>query len=120
MSSSHAVLTVRFTPTEARDHNASLTLKSNARSAPDQIIPLSGRAVIAPQVSVAPTALTLTVEPGVPQTSTLTLSNTGGTPLQWAAARSGAITGMTFLNSTSGITALSMFEGFEFFIQGFL
>ena len=98
-------ITVRFSPTEARDHNASLTLKSNARSTPDRVIQLSGRGAIAPHIEVVPTAFALSVEPGVPLTSTLTLSNTGGLPLQWTAARTGAIASMTSLSSSSGTTA---------------
>ncbi|MEQ1747815.1 MAG: choice-of-anchor D domain-containing protein [Prosthecobacter sp.] len=98
-------MTVHFSPTEARDHNASLTLKSNARSTPDRVIQLSGRGAVAPHIEVVPTALTLSVQPGVPLTSTLTLSNTGGLPLQWTAARTGAIASMTSLSSSSGTTA---------------
>ena len=99
------VMTVSFSPTEARDHSASLTLKTNARSVPERVIPLSGRAVIAPHITVEPAALRLTVEPGVPLTDTLTLSNSGGAPLQWTAARSGAIATMTSLSSSSGTAA---------------
>ncbi len=98
-------MTVSFSPTEARDHSASLTLKTNARSEPERVIPLSGRAVIAPHIMVEPAALRLTVEPGVPLTDTLTLSNSGGAPLQWTADRSGAIAIMTSLSSSSGTTA---------------
>ena len=55
-------------------------------------MPLTGEGVIPPEIEVDPTSLCAAALPGMTQTKTLTICNTGGSDLTWDA---GAIQDLT-------------------------
>lgn len=95
-------LTVRFSPSENKVYNSTLTLLSNARSTPSVDLPLSGAGVVPPTIQVYPVSVDLTVEPGAPETRTVSLFNDGGLPLNWSVTREGALNQLASLNRASG------------------
>ncbi|MDX1531577.1 MAG: choice-of-anchor D domain-containing protein, partial [Rhodothermales bacterium] len=74
---------VTFTPTAVEDYTGELTIVSNVDDSP-QTLPLSGSGIPAPVGEVSPEELTFTVAPGtMSDPQTVTLDNTGGSPLTY-------------------------------------
>ncbi len=71
-----AMVTVTFAPTAVGPTPGTLSVVSNASSSPDTAR-LRGNGLAAPNFSVSPTSLSVTLEEGETETRTLTLSNTG-------------------------------------------
>ncbi|HKQ62313.1 MAG TPA: choice-of-anchor D domain-containing protein [Candidatus Polarisedimenticolaceae bacterium] len=76
------VVTVSFAPTVAGDYAATLTLASNDPDGP-ATVHLHGQALIPPDVAVSPAAFAETLAAGQAVTRTLTISNGGGSHLDW-------------------------------------
>jgi hypothetical protein len=76
-------LAIQFSPTVSGQAQASLTVESNDSSRPHVTVPLSGIGVTAPEIAVQPTSLDFgTVTIGESLELTLTVSNSGGSPLR--------------------------------------
>jgi hypothetical protein len=95
---------LRFLPTELRDYTASLTFESNATGMPETVIPVTGRGVRGPAISVTPTPIALTVDPGSSTSQVLTITNDGTAALTWTAARSISLASLASLSASSGTT----------------
>lgn len=95
-------LTVRFEPTESREYSSAFTFQSNARSAPTLSLAVSGIGITPPIIQVNPSAISLTVEPGVYASEAITIRNTGEASLSWAAQREGSISSLVSLSRSSG------------------
>ena len=80
-----ATVPVTFSPTTAGTHSGTLTILSNASDNPSISIALSGMAET-PGISFAPEALSFSSTPGNPVAQTLTLINSGSTPVTWSIA----------------------------------
>lgn len=93
---------VRFLPAAVRDHPARLIISSNATGMPETSINITGRCLRGAAVAVSPSVLSVTVDPGVPATHTLTLSNTGDATLQWYAAASTGVASILSLPGNVG------------------
>ncbi|HKY33809.1 MAG TPA: S8 family serine peptidase [Candidatus Polarisedimenticolia bacterium] len=77
-------LTVVFTPPADGPHAGELTVSSDDPDEPVVTVPLQGDALIPPEASVAPAAISTALPPGGARTKTLTLGNTGGSDLVWS------------------------------------
>jgi subtilisin family serine protease len=77
---------VTFSPHSAAVIPGTLELHTNDPDQPVLQIPLSGEGLPPPVIGIAPASLTFTVATGAPATQTLTLSNTGGSPLGYQIA----------------------------------
>ncbi len=75
--------TVRFTPSSDDSLETELTIVSNDPDVPQRRLSLSGRGAEPPIIGVEPAALILAVSPGERDARRLTLSNTGGGPLEF-------------------------------------
>jgi mannose/cellobiose epimerase-like protein (N-acyl-D-glucosamine 2-epimerase family) len=80
-----ATVPVTFSPTTAGTHSGTFTILSNASDNPSISIALSGMAET-PGISFAPEALSFSSTPGNPVAQTLTLINSGSTPVTWSIA----------------------------------
>jgi hypothetical protein len=79
-----ASVTVTFAPTAAGNFNGTLALTSNDTATPQFAIPLVGTAVEAPVIGVSPDALVSTLMDGQQEIQALTISNTGGSALDFS------------------------------------
>jgi len=77
-------VTITFTPSNIASFDTTLTITSNDAGSPLVIFPLSGRGVEPPIVGVEPAELISVLSEGEQETRTLTLSNTGGSDLQFS------------------------------------
>ena len=81
---STAALTVTFTPAEATPLAATLTIESNDPDTPLVSVALRGAGRVPPVIGVTPTAFSTTLFKKSSEPHTLTLSNTGGNPLDFS------------------------------------
>lgn len=79
-------LRVAFTPPGVGTFPGFLTITSNDPSRPELVVPLTGAGLAPPQVVVSPDSLHLQALPGHETSRTVTLGNTGASPLAWYAA----------------------------------
>ncbi len=78
-------LTLRLVPTAAGTLNATFTLNHNASPATSQVT-ASATVTEAPDISVAPASVSVTLPAGDTTTRNVTISNSGAVPLVWDAA----------------------------------
>jgi subtilisin family serine protease len=78
-----AILDVSFSPAAAQAYPATLTIKSNDPDTPFRSVALSGEGLAAPDVAASAPSLAATQLPETQTTQTLTIQNTGGSPLAW-------------------------------------
>ncbi len=79
------LLTAAFTPSSLGVASGSLTVSTNIASAPTLTIPLQGTGIAGPQMSVNPTRVDATLETPNASQHLLTITNSGGAPLNWTA-----------------------------------
>ena len=82
---SSTILTVTFAPASTGPFDGTLTLASNDPDEPVTTVSLAGIGLEPPVLGVAPTELDLVLDQGTQQTLPLTLSNSGGSPLEFTA-----------------------------------
>ena len=75
-------LTVSFMPTAVQEYTGTLSIESNATNSPSTV-ELSGTGIEAPVASWDPESFEVQAYPGQQYERTLTLSNTGGNPLEY-------------------------------------
>ena len=75
---------VAFTPTALTAESGVITIVSNDPANPSIGVGLSGEGIPAPVLEVAPSSLSATLNTGGKETQTLTVSNTGGSDLNYA------------------------------------
>ena len=99
-------VTVSFAPTTVGIFNATLTLTSNDPGTPQLAIALVGTAVTAPVIDVSPVLLSSTLLDGQQEVQTLTIANTGGSPLDFSlSALPAGSTTMPFAGLSAGSEA---------------
>ena len=76
---------VTFAPDAPGEITGTLTIESNATTQPTVNVPLVGIAVLPPEASVSPDSVSLEAFTGEVVTTTVTLSNTGASPLEFGA-----------------------------------
>ena len=77
-------LEVTYTPGGIGSHTGNLILTSNDPDEPQVFVDLTGMGVEAPDIAVAPDSLSCTIWEGGIQTQVLTISNSGGSGLNWS------------------------------------
>jgi subtilisin family serine protease len=75
---------INFSPTETGAYQGSLHLRSNDPEYPQLEIRLIGQAIPAPKLSLTPSQINASLLPGESGSELLTLSNTGGSPLNFS------------------------------------
>jgi len=80
-----AVVFVSFSPPGPGAVPATLTIASDDPDSPNTVVPLAGNGLIPPDVGVAPTSLAATLPIPGSDSRTLTVSNTGGSELNFVA-----------------------------------
>jgi subtilisin family serine protease len=100
-----AVINVLFAPKEIRDYTGTLTVNSVGGTEPALIIPMNGRGTEGPRMEATPTPISLTVDPGIAGTQTITIANQGGATLKWNANLSSQLRSLATLDRLSGTTA---------------
>ncbi len=81
---SSGTLTVTFDPTTIGAVAGHLAFLSNDLLTPLRLLPISGQALVPPAVGVTPGSLSATLAVGGEETQILTLSNTGGSDLEFS------------------------------------
>jgi mannose/cellobiose epimerase-like protein (N-acyl-D-glucosamine 2-epimerase family) len=76
-------LPVTFSTGSAGAYSGSLTILSNATNNPTITVTLSGSAEY-PGIGISPATLSFSTTPNTPSSKTITLSNTGSTPITWS------------------------------------
>ncbi|MGH7725877.1 MAG: choice-of-anchor D domain-containing protein [Candidatus Eiseniibacteriota bacterium] len=76
-------LAVDFSPVDAGEETGVLTLHSNDPNDPTILVPLHAEGRVPPEIDVTPTSIDVALGSGESTTRNLTLSNTGGTDLQF-------------------------------------
>lgn len=79
-----ATLPVSFSPSSVGEFQGTLTLESDDPDTPVLAVPLTGAGAEPPVVRVDPLALSVTLLEGAQETRTLTVSNAGGSPLEFS------------------------------------
>ncbi|MFZ1945928.1 MAG: S8 family serine peptidase [bacterium] len=79
------VLDVVYTPATPGPVAGILSFFSNDADTPELQVPLAGEGVIPPEIEVDPASVCAAALPGMIQTKTLTVCNTGGSDLNWDA-----------------------------------
>ncbi|MGH7453260.1 MAG: choice-of-anchor D domain-containing protein, partial [bacterium] len=74
---------VSFTPSATGPRNGTLTIVSNDETNSHLTVPLTGEGVEPPVISVSPAAFEFRVKEGDSTTAVMTISNTGGSPLNF-------------------------------------
>ena len=74
---------VTFAPTHAGAHAGELRVTSDDPDEGAFVVPLTGSALIPPEVHVSPSSLSELLPPGGSSSQTITLCNTGGSDLVW-------------------------------------
>ncbi|HXI04056.1 MAG TPA: S8 family serine peptidase [Candidatus Saccharimonadales bacterium] len=77
-------LVVTFAPTFDGAHAGSLDISSDDPDEADFIVSFTGAALIPPVAGVDPNAMATALPPGGMRTKTFTISNTGGSDLEWS------------------------------------
>jgi subtilisin family serine protease len=77
---SGVTLSVEFAPTEASAHDAALVFTHDAVGSPTAV-PLRATAIVPPAAAVDPREVPFQLQTGTKDTETITIGNTGGTPL---------------------------------------
>lgn len=76
---------VTFAPTAVVPYSGTLTIASDDADTPQILVPLTGNGVVAPVISVQPASLSSNLRTGEQETQILTISNSGGSPLDFSA-----------------------------------
>ncbi|HEU5456264.1 MAG TPA: choice-of-anchor D domain-containing protein, partial [Nocardioides sp.] len=80
-----AALFAAFNPGSVASYPATFTIASNDPDTPNKVVPLSGSAIVPPDVSTTPTSIAATLNIPNGTTRTLTVHNTGGSDLTFTA-----------------------------------
>jgi hypothetical protein len=76
-------VSITFTPSTAAMHEGNLTIASNDPDSPTLTVPMTGTGLEPPVVHVEPASIGVSLLEGEQTTETLTLSNLGGSPLEF-------------------------------------
>lgn len=107
---------VTFLPTSTGAHNETLTVTSDALTNPSLQIPLSGFGLGNAAIALSHNAFDITTSASTSATETLTISNSGSSPLRWSLSTSTEENPETivyppdFSNKTIGILAYSTYH----------
>ncbi|MGH9866947.1 MAG: choice-of-anchor D domain-containing protein [Candidatus Polarisedimenticolia bacterium] len=77
------LLTVTFAPSQAADYEGVITISSNDPDTPLAVVQVSGAGLDPPVAGVAPAALSSALLSGEQETRSLTVTNGGGSPLEF-------------------------------------